>query len=426
MRYLALLLVLAMAAVAYAMPAPDQPAVGSTVGTEEPPVAVCAVEEGSGRTTQLTVLSTVDGPARMTLFASGETAGSLGQRTGASGSLVIPVVDVAAVGTVGALVEMPVLSSAAGAVVLGATSLSAEACVGSPPTSAVIGGGSTVSGDNFVIHLMNPYAGEAIVEMVVVSETGVESNDRFERVIVPSRSSTIIDFSELIPGRERVSVSMETVKGRVLAVGRQGSEGGSAVWRAQSGSTSWFVPVPAVGSIRELLITTPVDSTVEYQVDVYGPEGQDEAFITGTLGARGENVISLDEITPDALGIRVSATAPVITTLRSRSESGLAMTTGSTVEANRWFLPGAGRPEGGIASVVLFNTGLEDDSFQVRALRDNTTVLTIPVESGELVELALDSADGYLVESAGPSVVLWTATRGGSASMAIGVPLLDE
>ena len=273
---------------------------------------------------------------------------------------------------------------------------------------------------------MNPYAGDSVVEMVVVSETGVESNERFERVIIPPRSSEIVPFSDLIPGRERVSVTMETVRGRVLAVGRQGSGGGSAVWRAQPGSTSWFLPVPAIGSTRELLVTTPMDSAVEYQVDVYGPDGRDDAFITETLEARGEDVIALDEITPDALGIRVSATAPIVATLRSKSEAGIAMTTGSRLEANRWFLPGAGRPERGSATVVLFNTGLEDDTFQVRALRDNTTLLNIPVESSAVVELALDSANGYLIESTGPSVVLWTATRGESLSMAIGVPVLDE
>jgi hypothetical protein len=122
----------------------------------------------------------------------------------------------------------------------------------------------------------------------------------------------------------------------------------------------------------------------------------------------------------------VVSAGPVVATLRVVGPDGIGLTTGSEVQANRWFLPGAGRPEGGSASVVIFNTGIEDDQVRIRSLRDESSVLTLPVESGTVLELALDAADGYLIESTGPSVVSWTANRGGGFALAGGVALSDE
>lgn len=426
MRFVGLALVLALATVAYLTPAPDAPEPSPGVGIEEPPVAVCAVEEGSGRTTEISVLSTVDGQARLTLFAAGGTAGTIGQRTGASGSTVFPVVDVAAVGSVGGLIEMPVVDSATASVVLGATSIASEACATVPASEVLINGGSTISGETFVLQLMNPYAGEAVTELVVASESGVESNDQFERVIVPPRSSTFIDFTDLVPGRESLSVSVETATGRVLAVGRQGAAGGSAMWRAVSPALDWFLPVPQSGGVREILISSPSASEVEYQIDVYAPSGIQEGVLEGSIPARGQTVIDLEEFGPDALGVRVVSAGPVVPTLRIKAASGIGMTTGSEIQANQWLLPGAGRPEGGNASVIIFNTGIEDDEVRIRPLRENTSVLTLTVESGTVLEFGLDAADGYLIESTGPSVVSWAAAREGALALAGGVAILDE
>lgn len=425
MRFVTLILVLALAAVAYLTPAPAAPEPGPGVGVEEPPVAICAVEEGSGRTTEISVLSTVDGQTRLTLFASGGTAGTIGQRTGASGSTVFPVVDVAAVGSVGGLVEMPGVDSAVGSVILGSASLSTEACATVPASAVHINGGSTLSGETFVLQLMNPYAGEAVTELVVVSETGVESNDQFERVIVPPRSSTFIDFTDLVPGRESLSISIETTTGRVLAVGRQGGVG-SAMWRAVSPGLDWFLAVPESGDVREIVVSTPSASQVEYQIDVYAPSGIQEGVLEGSIEARGQAVINLEEFGTEALGVRVISAGPVVPTLRVEGPAGIGLTTGSEIQANRWLLPGAGRPEGGSASVVIFNTGIEDDEVRIRPLREETSVLTLAVESGTALELALDSADGYLIESTGPSVVSWSADRGGGFALAGGVALVDE
>jgi hypothetical protein len=395
------------------------------VGVEEPPVAVCAIEEGSGRTTAVAVLSTVDGPTRLTLFAGGKTNGTISQPTGPSGSIKIPVVDVAAVGTVGGLVEMPVSDSAAGALVLGAESMSAESCASVPTPQSYITGASTIGDRTFVLHLMNPYAGEAVVELVVQSEAGIESNDRFGSVVVPSRSSTIVDFTELLPGRETLSIGIETQRGRVLAVGRESIHGESAVWKAVEGSQDWFLPIPGGPGPKLLLIGTPSNAQIEYQIDLYGPDGLEEAFISGTLEPRGVNKIDLAAITEETAGVRVISTGPVVATLWIDSEDGLAATTGSSIESTRWFLPGAGTPPNGAATAVILGVGIEDGTVSIRPLNSAAPTHTFDLPSDGVVEIALVASDGYLIESSQPMIVMWAGQGGGTRVAAMGVPILD-
>ncbi|MEA1902066.1 MAG: DUF5719 family protein [Actinomycetota bacterium] len=426
MRWVTLLLALVLAAGTFFVPVLDAPGVETDVGVSPPPIAVCPVEEGSGRNTNLSVLSTVDGPVGLTLFTAGESAGSLASATGASGSLVIPVVDVAAVGTVGGLVEMPNAISAAGSVVQGAASMSAEACASVPEAQAFITGGSTAGEATFELHLMNPYAGEAVVELIVESEAGTESNSRFEAVIVPPRSSTFVDFNDLTPGRESLSVSIETIKGRVNAIGRLGIHGDTGVWRALPGAIDWFIPVPKGSASKELIIATPANTEIDYQVDLFTPSGAEEAFATGRLTERGQHVIDLGEVTEEAIGVRVVSTGPVVPVLRwSSPDIGVAITTGVVVEANRWFLPGASTLEGGWATIIMLNAGIEDSTVSIRPLRENTSVRSFEVSSESVLAIGIEEADGYLVESTNPVVVLWTAQRAGSTSAAIGVPILD-
>lgn len=425
MRYFALLVIAALAALTAISPAPDAATPLPEAGAELPSVAVCPIQEGSGRSTTLAVLSTVDGPVELSLFTGGGTAGTLATSTGTSGSTLIPVGDIAAVGTVGGLIELPNPSSTAGAIVSGASSLMTEACTSTPAPETLLVGGSTVAGETFSIQLMNPYAGEAIVSLRVASEAGIESNERFDSMIVPPRSSEIVDFNALLPGRESLSVNVITELGRVVAVGQQGVEGESSIWNGVAPAQDWFLPIPSGQPSRTLLIGTTSTLDIEYQVDFYGPEGLDEALITGSIPANGQVAVDLDEVTTETSAVRVVSNGPVVPVLRIEAADGFATTVGSAVEANRWMLPGASPPPGGWASVVILNASIEDSTVSVRPLREGSTVRDLSLQSDDVVELALEQADGYLIESTSPVVVIWVARTGVGTAAAIGVPLDD-
>lgn len=425
MKIVAMVVVVLLGVVAMAAPDPALPQPEAQAGREAPPVAVCALQEGSGRSTRVSVLSTVDGPGTLTAFAGGAVSATEEFQTGPSGSEVIEVVDVAAVGTVGSLVDLPVVSSAVGTVVTGAESLAVETCAATPQPQTFITGGSTISGLSFDLHLMNPYAGEAIVRLIVRSEVGLEASERLDALVIPARTSTIIDFSQVLSGREELSITIETEEGNVIAVGRQRKEGDGALWNAVAGAQDWFIPVPQGGEVKTLFIGTPSNAEVDFWIDLYGPEGLEEAYQSGTIEPRGRVGLDLAAITEEAIGIKVLATGPVVPTLWIDTESGMAATTGLTEPATGWLLPGAGTLDEGLATLVVMNPGIEDTTVSLRPLGGDGLVTEIDLPAETVIEIELGLAHGYLLESADPTVALWVTQREGSAAVSAGVPIPD-
>lgn len=426
MRYVALVAMFALALGTALLPSPDPAEPGAVPGTEDPPVAICPVVEGLDRATDISVLSSVNGQGRLSTFTAGEETGSLEFRTGGSGAVTIPADDAGAVGVAGGLIEMPSETTAAASVIAGPESRAAESCADIPTGQAFISGGSTVSGASFEIQLINPYAGEATVDLTVTSEAGIESSDRFTNVIVPALSSIPLDLTQIIPGRERISANLETTRGSVLAFGRQTTDGEVALWRAVEPGDDWWLPVPPGSETKQLLIATPEAGEIAYQVDLYGPEGLVEAHAEGVIDSRGNVVVPLAAITSEAVGMRVITTGPVVPALRIDSPQGLAWTTASQVAAPVWLMPGAGAPRGGSGSIVLLNTGIETLTVSIRSLADQSIVRELEVDAEEVLVENLRGASGYRVEATGPIVALWTSQLDGAGSAAIGIPIRDE
>jgi hypothetical protein len=429
MRYVAVLVMVALVVTVALLPepAPQQP--GEVPATVVPPVDNCPLIEAGDRGTSVSIISSVDGPGRLSSYAAGSILGELDFRTGATGSVTIPASDVGAVSAAGGLVELPSETTATGVLVGGPSSLAAEACEDVITEEAFVSGGSTVGDDGFTLQILNPFAGRAVVDLTVTSDTGIESDERFDSVVVPPLSTQNLDFGDIIPGRSLISVDLETTEGAVLAVARQTVGDELAIWRAVEPAQDWWLPVPVGGETKELLLSTPANGEVEYQMDFYGPDGLIEEYgpESARLAPRGIVQLSLTEETTEAVGVRVTSTGPVVPTLRVDSDLGLAATTGSQVEAVTWLLPGASAPAGGSASAVILNPGVDPVSVRVQSLRENSVVrdFDIDPESTLSVNLVMN-AGGYRVDSNGPVVAMWVASGSGDTAAAIGIPIEDE
>ncbi|MEX2252120.1 MAG: DUF5719 family protein [Acidimicrobiia bacterium] len=421
------LLVVALAAGALAVPALDPPQTAPVAAVDTPAMAVCAVEEGSGRSTTIGVASTVDGPGTMTAFAAGSTVGSLDFETGESRASSITVADVAAVGVGAALIELPATASAAASVVVGVDSLSIDTCPAASGSELILGGGSTLSDQRFEVQLMNPYAGKAIVNFTVQSDAGLESSAALDSVIVPARSSVLVNLAEVLPGREWMTVAIEVDTGGVLAVGRLGIGDDSATWDAVAPAQEWFVPVPHGLESRQVVIAAR-DFDVEYQIDFYGPDGLIEAFETGQITARGQAIVDIGALTPIATAIRVVTTGPVGAFLRITNVTAVALTSGSTTPASGLLLPGAGSIPGGSGWIVLLNPGLEDVKAEVSMLASAAGTVSVAVAAGEVVEMVVspDPTLGYAITADGPLVASWSTAFGGSIGVGLAAPIPDE
>lgn len=425
MRHVAIALMAVATLAATLAPSPDAPAPGPAPGSEASPVAICPIVEEGARNTSVSVLSSVNGTGRLSTFAAGAEIGAAEFRTGATGAVTIAAAETEAVGAAGGLVEMPTDTTAAGVVVAGEVSRATESCADVPEGQVFISGGSTASGETFEVQMINPYAGEAIVDLTVTTDTGIESNDSFDSVVVPSLSSITVDMTRIIPGRATISVNITPTRGSVLAYGRQSIDGELAVWRAVGPGLDWWLPVPAGGATKQMVIATPENSEIEYQVDFYGPDGFVEAQDSGVIGPRGRAVVPLAALTESAAGVRVIASGPIVPALRLDSSEGLAWTTASQFDAPVWMLPGAGAPAGGSGAAVILNSGIEPVTVSIRTLADSVMARNLEVDAEGVLEIALVAANGYRIEATGPVVVLWTSQLAGARSAAIGIPLQD-
>ncbi|GEM_PF-1346846 len=427
-RALLALIVAGLAAASVVLPEPVAPVTSPVAAVDFPSVSVCPVEEGGGRNTTIAVASNVDGGGQLTVFAGGAVAGSTSFQTGGPGSAAIQAVDVAAVGVAGGLLELPDAEAASGSIFTGAGSVAHETCLATPAPEMLLAGGSTTGDQEHEIQLMNPYSGQAVVDLTVRSESGLESAPQLRGITVPSRSSVVVDMDEILPGRESLAVSIQVASGSALAIGRIVTSGDVALWNAVAPAPDWYVPVPS-GGAGEIVISTGVGSDVEYQVDVYGPDGLVEAFAEGVVPAHGDTDISVDVAGEGASAFRVVATQPVAVFLRLvGEEGGIAVTTGSTVTASRWLLPGAGLAEGGTGRLVVLNAGLEQTNVVITALGQQSVVKQPPVDAGSVLEFAsiAPSANAYTVSGEGLLVPMWVTSVGTATAYSVGAPLIDE
>jgi hypothetical protein len=244
--------------------------------------------------------------------------------------------------------------------------------------------------------------------------------------VVPAKGSTIVDFTRLIPARDTVSVTVETLSGSAVAIGTQRRGGDNASWRAVEAGSDWYLPIPSGLTGARVELATPMNAEIDYQVDLYGPDGIFEAWQSGTLSPRGRASVDLAELAGAVAAIRVVATGPLVPTLWTDSaETGMAATTASPVQATTWLLPGASAPSGGSGTLILVNTGIEPTVARLRTIQDRATEEEISLGVDAVVEIPLTSARGYRVDSDGFIVAMWVGRRGSAALVAMGVPLGD-
>lgn len=421
--------VAAMAVAVLLAPGPDTPAPEASAPLNPPSVAVCPVEEGSGRSTTVAIASAPNGAGRLTTFAGGAAAGSVQFDTGASGSAAVPMADVAAVGTAAGLAELPGPRSAAGALLVGAESVAMQTCLSTPDAETLLTGGSTTADRQFQVQLMNPYAGQAMVDLIVQSESGLETAPQLRGITVPSRSSVVLDMSEILAGRESLAIAVDVVEGGVMTTGRFGAGADVALWRSTPPALDWYVPVPTSAFGGQLLISTGIGAEVEFQLDLHGPEGLVEAFLEGVVPERGVAVVPISDLGLEKAGaVRVVSTQPVAVFLRSVADSGVAITSGSPVTAPTWLIPAAGLAPGSAGSVVVLNAGLDETMVVVTAHGEQPASKEVSLPGGAVVGIPAfeGRANSYTVSGEGSLVALWvTRTKTGRA-YTLGVPVVDE
>jgi len=428
MKWVTAILVLALGAAAALLPEAEAPAPRPEPGIASPPVAVCPTEEGATRSSSLDVMSTIAGVGQVTIFSGGGSAGSGSFDTGASGSASVPVGEIAAVGSAAALVEFPTSESATASVTTGPTVLSAETCSRIPDSQVIVGGGSTINDIPLRLQLMNPYSATAVADITAFSESGRESSEALRSIIVPARSSVVVDIGSILSGRETLNLIVEATRGSIVTSASTEVGGDQAVWRAVAPEQTWYVPFPVFSGSREVVIASSTANDVAYQIDVFGPGGLEEAAIEGTISGGGQVVINVSEISQAALAVRVVTTAPVGVFARLTGEGGLGIAAASPQPTNDWLVPGAGSGADTAGRLAVVNVGVEVTDVTVTEVRESSRSRIFQVQPGQILEVELDAvnSDGVSIASDGQVVPFWIARRGAAVAVSGGFPLLTN
>lgn len=425
--FVSLLLLLGLAAAAVALPVSDEFPTLPVAADNPPAVSVCPVEEGRGRTTSVDLVSSGPEAGLITGFSAGEESGSRSFDLSADGADSVDGVGLSVVGVAAALVESSTVKTGVATRTTGPASLSVESCASQPQPLVVLAGGSTLSGEEFEIQLMNPYAGAARVSITAVSEAGVESNQALDDVIVHPRTSAVIDLANVLPGREQLSLVIETVSGSVLSIGRFFNGSDSAVWNATAPAEDGFVILPPGGGDRRLILASSTPADLSYQVDLYGPDGLVEAYAVGDIEGQRLTNIDLTGVGRDAVAVRIFATAPVAGFIRHQRGEGVAITSGSSVAAETWQMPGAGAERGFSTSLVILNPSTEDAIVAVDShLGLAPSQLTVLADSVGVYQLTIVGREAVTVEADRPVVAIWVSRLESGYAATLGVPNLDE
>lgn len=213
----------------------------------------------------------------------------------------------------------------------GTTPLAAADCL--PPSAEQwftgVGAGARHSS---VLELVNPNAGPAVADVLVLGSAGVVEAPGLRGVLVPGGETRRLALAEVLPRRGELALQVTTTRGRLSAAvedtdDRLGSATPSTDWlaaEAAPATTSTLLGLPGGTGRRSLVLANPGDDELRVEVrmvtadSVFAPEGLREVRVAPQSTARLALSEQLRAATADGVyGVQVSATGPLTAALRS-------------------------------------------------------------------------------------------------------------
>lgn len=183
-----------------------------------------------------------------------------------------------------------------------------------------------------IVELTNPDAGTAVADITLHGRDGVVDAPRLRGVSVPGGRSVRLDLGSIVPRPDELALQVVTARGRLGAsvldgVDRVGSAPLTRDWlpaQAEPTAESALLGLAPGSGRRTLVVANPGLDEVRVQVkvvdteSVFAPEGVDELRVPPQSVVSVPVTAVVDEaVGAGALGIAVTASGPVTTTLRS-------------------------------------------------------------------------------------------------------------
>ena len=435
-RALVAALIGALAVAVWFAPAPELETVALpvTTVTEGPAVAsnfsncAWAVADDT-RETLMSIVTLSDVDVQLTFPVGGEIRETYPESLPGPGASAISLSSILSLGVAPAVIEFTDAPAAAGVVVAGEGLLAGDVCPSSTSKVWVLPGGTTVQDRALDLQLFNPFPEDALVTVEAISEEGFEPVPELERVSVPGRSWRTLALADVLPFRQRLSVTVQSEQGRIIAAMIQTNGTDQATWTDVGRSEVWEFPLVAVGDLQpSLAIANDGPLEVTYALDVFTADGPVEVVIEGLVPAKGQDRISIAGLADGPYGVRLRADGPVSAVVVGEGGGQVAATTGAPLSADRWMMPGAGATSAVRTTLWFLNTGAEPITVTYQFLDAAGAVENpgkVTLESGTLSSVVLDQVgiSGVIAESTGPFSAAWSAESDSATAYSSGVPI---
>jgi hypothetical protein len=381
------------------------------------------------RDSLISIVTLSDVDVQLTFPVAGEIRETYPESLPGPGASAIPLSNVLSLGLSPSVVEFTTAPAAAGVVAMGEGLLAADLCPSSASKVWVLPGGTTIQDRPLDLQLFNPFPEDALVTVEAISEEGFEPAPELERVSVPGRSWRTLALGEVLPFRQRLSLTVQTEQGRIIPAMVQSSGTDRAVWTDVGRSEVWEFPLVAVGQLQPFLaVANSGTLEVTYSLDVFTADGPVEGVVDGLIPAGGHDRISVAGLADGAYALRLRADGPVSAVVVGEADGQVAATSGAPLAARRWMLPGAGANSAARSSLWFLNTGAESITVTYQLLDAGGTVENpgkIILSAGTVRRVLLDQVgvSGVIAESTGPFSAAWSAEIDGATAFSSGVPI---
>ncbi|MDH3261085.1 MAG: DUF5719 family protein [Acidimicrobiia bacterium] len=381
------------------------------------------------RETLMSIVTLSDVEVQLTFPVAGEIRETYPESLPGPGASAIPLSTILSLGVSPAVVEFSDSPAAAGVIAEGEGSLAGDLCPSSASKVWVLPGGTTVQDRPLDLQLFNPFPEDALVTVEAISEEGFEPVPDLERVSIPGRSWRTLALGDVLPFRQRLSVTVRTEQGRIIPAMVQTNGTDQAIWTDVGRSEVWEFPLVAVGELQPFLaIANAGPLEVTYTLDVFTADGPVESAVEGLVPAEGHDRISVAGLADGAYAVRLRADGPVSAVVVGEGEGQVAATSGAPLTARQWMLPGAGANSSAQSSLWFLNTGADSITVTYQLLDAGGTVdlpskVALPAGTVRRVPLDQIGVSGVIAESTGLFSAAWSAETELATAYASGIPV---
>ena len=193
-----------------------------------------------------------------------------------------------------------------------------------------------------ILELTNPDSGSALADVTVYGQNGVVDAPQLRGVSVPGGTSVRLDLGEVVPSTDDLALEVVTTRGRIGATVRDsydriGSDAITRDWlpgQSEPGTDNVLLGLAPGTGPRILTIANPGADEVRAEVkvidaeSVFAPDGVEEIRVPPLSVVRVRLAAVVNQaVDQGAIGLAISATGPVTTSLRSVVRNDLSFAT---------------------------------------------------------------------------------------------------